>query len=351
MASLLSPFFLLLPLLLLPSLAASHAGLSSKRGLALISSTSESDISFLTANNSPIAWYYTWSPYAHSAVSSSDAVFLPLLHGVDAAEDEELTAILGRAPDSSTHLLTFNEPDHIEGDGGSDISPKDAAKAYIEHIVPLRNGSTSDGRTWNISHPSVTGSGQGLDWLREFNESCWDIDSRNGCPTDFIAVHYYGDFPGLAGWLGTLREFYGNMSRRGGDDDDDDDDDDDADDDDNENNVPPFWITEMAFAGEDDEANVAMLNESMKYLDDQDWVEGYAWFGAFRSDGANEWTGDGVSMLNDDGGLTELGAEYLGGEDNGFEEGMNGGAGVKPDWTLITALGIVALSGVGCAAM
>lgn len=319
----------------LPLLVAGHADLSSKRGLALISSTPDSDITFLTAQDSPIAWYYTWSPYSHPAVSSSDAVFLPLLHGVDAAEDDELTSILGRAPGSSTHLLTFNEPDHIEDDGGSDISPEDAAEAYIEYIVPLRNGSSSDGRTWNISHPSVTGSGQGIEWLRAFNESCWEIDSRNGCPTDFIAVHYYGDFPGLAGWLGTLREFYGDMSS-GGDDDDD---------------VPPMWITEMAFAGEDDEANVAMLNESMAYLDEQDWVQGYAWFGAFRSDDANEWTGDGVSMLDDDGGLTELGADYLGGEDNGFEKGMNAGVALKPDWSLFMASAVVILRLMGYTAV
>lgn len=296
--------------------ATSHADLSSKRGLALISSTPDSDISFLTSSDSPIAWYYTWSPYAHESISDSSVVFLPLLHGVDAAEDPDLRSILDRSPGSSTHLLTFNEPDHIEDDGGSDISPEDAAEAYIEYIAPLRDSDDDGQRTWNISHPSVTGSGQGLDWLRAFNESCYEIDPRNGCPTDFIAVHYYGDFPGLAGWLGTLREFYGNAT-------------------DSDDDIPPMWITEMAFAGEDDEANVGMLNESMSYLDDEEWVEGYAWFGAFRTDDANDWTGDGVSMLDDDGGLTTLGAEYLGGEDNGFEEGEGAGVALRPSLGLV----------------
>jgi hypothetical protein len=79
-----------------------------------------------------------------------------------------------------------------------------------------------------------------------------------------------------------------------------------------------------------------MLNESMAYLDDKDWVQGYAWFGAFRQDDANEWTGDGVSMLDDDGDLTGLGAEYLGGEENGFEEGMGDAAVVvRPDLVLM----------------
>ncbi|KAL2207189.1 hypothetical protein CC79DRAFT_1332991 [Sarocladium strictum] len=304
---------------------------ASKRGLALISSTPDSDIEFLTSNDSAISWYYTWSPYAHPAVHSS-VEFLPLLHGVDAASDDNLISILDRTPETSKHLLTFNEPDHGKDDGGSDISPKDAAKAYIEHIVPLRTSKDGE-RTWNISHPSVTGSEKGLEWLRDFNYSCYDIDPEDGCPTDFIAVHYYGAFPGLAGWLGALREFYNDTYS-------------DSDD------IPPIYITEMAFAGEDEEANVAMLNESMQYLDEQDWVEGYAWFGAFRKDDANGWTGDGVSMLEDDGGLTELGSEYLGGEDNGFEEGAKGDGDddddgaftVRPDLKLMVAFVCVVMA-------
>lgn len=298
--------------------ARSHAGLSSKRGLALISDTSDSDVGFLTSEESPIAWYYTWSPYPSGAVVDDSTVFLPLLHGLDAAEDGELVPILNRLPASATHLLTFNEPDHDEPSGGSDISPKDAAEAYLDYLVPLRDG---DARTWNISHPSVTGSEKGLEWLREFNESCYEIDSENGCPTDFVSVHFYGDFAGLAGWLGALNEFY-NPSN-------------------SSEPETPFWITEMALPGEDDELNIAMLNESMSYLDDLDYVEGYAWFGAFRTDDANDWTGDGVSMFDSDGGLTKLGAEYLGGEDNDFEEGMGSGTSLRRPSATIIAVGLV----------
>ena len=50
-------------------------------------------------------------------------------------------------------------------------------------------------------------------------------------------------------------------------------------------------------------------------------MERYAWFGAFREDDANEWTGDGVSLFDGHGKLTGLGAAYLGGEADGFEEG------------------------------
>ena len=56
-------------------------------------------------------------------------------------------------------------------------------------------------------------------------------------------------------------------------------------------------------------------------------MERYAWFGAFRADDANEWTGDGVALFDGEGGLTELGALYLGGEGNGFVEGQKGEGG------------------------
>ncbi|RBR14183.1 hypothetical protein FVER53590_07687 [Fusarium verticillioides] len=291
--------------------------LSSKRGLAYHGDDHKSDNELLISNNSEIAWYYTWSLWPNGQIGSS-LPFVPLIHGLDDASDSELESRLNGLPESSTHLLTFNEPDGETDTGGSAISAKDAARAYIEHIVPLRKAN----RKWSISHPSVTGSPRGLEWLRDFNESCYDIDD-DGCPTDFVAVHWYGDAGGLKNWLGNLREFY--------------------------NETAPdarFWITEMALPKGDDDATLAMMNESLPYLDDNDYVQAYAWFGAFRKDDANEWTGDSVSLFDDDGGLTKLGAEYLGGEQKGFEEGMKGdsaGSLQSPSMGIMLAMALISL--------
>lgn len=282
--------------------------LSSKRGLAFHGDEHESDNNLLKSNNSEIAWYYTWSLWPSQHIGDS-LPFIPLIHGLDDASDSELTNRLNGLPDSSTHLLTFNEPDGEKDTGGSAISPKDAAKAYIENIVPLRDAK----REWWISHPSVTGSGRGLDWLRDFNESCYDIDD-NGCPTDFIAVHWYGDALGLDNWLNSLQEFYNETAP-------------DA----------PFWITEMALPQADEEATFAMMNETLPNLDSRDDVQAYAWFGAFRTGDANEWTGKSVSLFDGNGGLTKLGAEYLGGEEKGFEEGMSQGVLTAPSKGLLAA--------------
>ncbi|KAL4727059.1 hypothetical protein ACLX1H_005959 [Fusarium chlamydosporum] len=280
--------------------------LSSKRGLAFHGDDHKSDNELLTSNNSEIAWYYTWSLWPSQEIGNS-LPFVPLIHGLDDASDSGLKDRLNNLPDSSTHLLTFNEPDGETDTGGSSISPKDAAKAYIKNVVPFRDAK----RKWSISHPSVTGSPRGLDWLRDFNESCYDIDD-NGCPTDFIAVHWYGDAMGLDNWLNSLREFYNETAP-------------DA----------PFWITEMALPKADEEATFAMMNETLPELDKRKDVQAYAWFGAFRTKDANEWTGKSVSLFDGDGGLTKLGAEYLGGEDKGFEEGMSQGVLRMPSKCLL----------------
>ena len=297
----------------------------SKRGFAFIGDSHQTDNELLTSDSSPLSWYYNWSPYPNSDLIPADTIeFVPMIHGIDATEDDQTEQVIRGLPESSKHLLSFNEPDGSTGSGGSSISPEDAAQAYIDYVVPFRNGD-SGGRKWLISHPSTTGSPNGLDWLRRFNESCYDIDSENGCPADFVSVHWYGAFAGLAGWVGTLDEFYNTNSTR--------------------DQPLKLWITELALPQQDDDETVAMMNQTLPYLDDQENVERYAWFGAFRTDDANEWTGDGVALFDDDGGLTELGALYMG---NGFEEGQKGqgeedaASGLRVSIGMMTALSVCA---------
>lgn len=270
----------------------------SKRGLAYIGDSHESDNDLLSSAESPISWYYTWSLWPAPVVGDR-ITFVPLVPSPKDASNDGFGDQLARLPASSTHLLTFNEPDGTTDSGGSALTPEDAARSYVEHITPLRDAD--GGRAWKISHPSVTGSPRGLDWLRDFNASCWELDKERGCPLDFVAVHWYGNFEGLEGWLDQLRDFYHD-----GDD------------------KPSFWVTEVALAQEDEEATKAMMEKTLTHLDDADDVAGYAWFGAFRRDEANAWTGDAVSLFDDDGGLTDLGSLYLGGKDQGFDAGKKG---------------------------
>lgn len=301
--------------------ASQSSSLASKRGLAYLGDEHSSDENLLFSANSSIDWYYNWSPNPVSGVSLP---FVPLLHGLSDASSSSELATINSLPASSTHLLTFNEPDGTTSSGGSAISPSDAAQAYIDDIVPLRTGSS---RTWNISHPATTGSSSGLAWLQEFNASCWAIDPDNGCPTDFVALHWYGDFAGLASWVGTLRDFYVNNASSGAVSED-----------------IEFWITEMALPQQDSDETVDMLNQSVSYLDSLDYVAAYAWYGADRKGGSwDSYTGGNVAMFSSGGKLTDVGALYLGGEEAGFKEGMSGDANVFHASGLVAALTVLSV--------
>jgi hypothetical protein len=244
-----------------------------------------------------------------------------MIHGIDATKTSQTEQVIKGLPQSSTHLLSFNEPDGTTGSGGSSIKPEDAAKAYIDYVVPFRDGK-SGGRKWKISHPSTTGSPNGLEWLRSFNESCYKIDSKNGCPADFVAAHWYGAYDGLTAWLGTLDEFYNTNSTR---------------------DTPlKIWVTEMGLPQQSEEATVQMMNQTLPYLDKLEYVEKYSWFGAFRSDDANEWTGDGVALFDGDGGLTQLGALYMGKDYKVGQKGEGQDEGAAPG--LRVSFAMIALS-------
>ncbi|KAI0475129.1 glycosyl hydrolase catalytic core-domain-containing protein [Xylariaceae sp. FL0804] len=284
---------------------------SSKQGLAYVGDTHEADYELLLSSDSPISWYYNWSPYAASSdVFPSDArsrvEFVPALPAVDGLADS--IAALDDSSSGATHLLTFNEPDGTTGSGGSSIDPDDAAKAYIEQVVPLRD-------RFNVSHPAVTGSSRGLQWLRDFNASCWAANATHGCPADFVVAHWYGDFAGLSAWLAELSGFYNASSSGLVSSSSDSSSDDDS---------LEMWVAELALPQEDETATLAMMNQSLPYLDALGYVTRYAWFGAFRPKEADGWTGKGVSLFENDGGLSDLGAYYLGGKANGFKAGEQG---------------------------
>lgn len=284
------------------STASSQTTDGSKRGIAYLGTPHPSDYNIFLSKPSPITWYYNWSPYPVGRPGGFRNIeFVPLIHSLNSLDsDIQQVQSLGA---THTHLLTFNEPDHSTDGGGTDISPADAAQAYHDRIAPL---SVANGGKFYISHPSTTGTLSGLNWLQRFNESCYTLNVTHGCHMDFIATHFYGDFPALASWLGTLNEWYNaNTSSNYG-----------------------MWITEMALPQQDATATERMMNTTLPYLDGLEYVQKYAWFGINREENANSWTGPGVSLLDDSGDLTELGATYLNVEGGTrFTEGMSADSG------------------------
>lgn len=265
---------------------------SGKRGLVYIGTSYPQDYELFTSRNSPLTWYYAFTTGASLGTSRLD--FTPMIHGADDVETaiSDIQQLAGRG--AITHVLVFNEPDGSTDSGGSNISPDVAARTYMDTIAPLRG----DPYNIKLSVPATTGSPNGLAWLKAFNASCMRL-STSGCEFDFLAAHWYGDFPAMASWLGTLHSYYPQL---------------------------PIWLTEFALPAFPENVTYQFVNQSLGFLDQTDWVERYSYFGTFRRSAANSFTGPNVAMLDDGGGLTEIGSLYLGGDANGFHVGDRGSA-------------------------
>lgn len=265
---------------------------TTKRGLVYIGTSHPQDYQLFTSDKAPVTWYYAFT--TNPSLGETHLDFTPMIHGADDA-----AASIGTIQDMATngvttHVLVYNEPDGSTESGGSNITPDDAARTYVDTIAPLRNAPYN----LKLSVPATTGSPNGLNWLRSFNQSCRRLSS-SGCEFDFLAAHWYGDFAAMASWLGTLHSYYPQL---------------------------PIWLTEFALPAFPESITYEFLNQSLAFLDETEWVERYSYFGTFRESAANNFTGPNVAMLDNGGGLTEIGNLYLGGEARGYHVGERGHA-------------------------
>ncbi|KIN00541.1 glycoside hydrolase family 128 protein [Oidiodendron maius Zn] len=254
---------------------------SAKRGLVFVPNPSySSDNQIWISSGSDLTWYYNYgaepSPVYSSAEAQSAFEFVPMLWGLsnDSFVDQVTTLIQGGT--NITHVLTFNEPDGSSANGGSDIPPETAATAWIKEVEPLRKLGVKTGA------PAVTGSPGGFTWLQEFFANC--TNQGTNCTADFMTVHWYGDFQGLASQLGQVSAAYPNKT---------------------------IWVSEYAYNNQSLSTSQDFFNTSTEYMDRMSNIERYAYFGSFRSSDSN--VGPNAAMLTQDGKLTDIGSWYLGG--------------------------------------
>jgi hypothetical protein len=193
------------PLLLLTlTPLAGSTGRSSKRGLIFIpKEETPEDNGVWVQKGTDLTWYYNYHDRASPAfagVDQSKFEFVPMMWGIPDKRDGEtaflnyVQALIKDQGVAITHVLGFNEPDEKEKNGGSDIKPRDAAKAWVKNMVPLR------GMGIKVGLPAVTGSPRGVEWLKGFMDECKDEldDDDKECEFDFVPVHWYGSFDTMA---------------------------------------------------------------------------------------------------------------------------------------------------------
>lgn len=207
---------------------------SSKRGLVYVpSSKYPADDRVWDSPTSDLTWYYNYGPSPSPSYSSSTKLqFVPMLFGApplssDTSFLEEVRSQI-RQGVNIKYALAFNEPD-LQGNGGSNVAPDIAAEVWINQMEPLRKQGVK------LGAPAVTGAPTGFIWLENFFDAC-----SGKCRPDFIPIHWYGDFQGLASHIGQVRGTYPNMT---------------------------IWVTEYAHNHVTLEESQSFFNSSAEYFD------------------------------------------------------------------------------------
>lgn len=234
------------------------------------------------------SWYYMWGGFSDGRDASQ---WVPMAWGggwLNPTREKEL-----RKMDNLVQILGFNEPDDCEGQSGQhgDLCKQ---KVAVEKTKPLaRLGLRMGG-------PGLRESGP-FTWLPEYMKHA----EKQGVRIDFVAVHWYD-------WEGVWQE---NQARKAGD----------------EARIAeirsvenifarfkryihtvhekyglPIWITEFnCNPGREESLQIEFMKRAMPWLDEQDFVERYAYFQPFGG------SGDFHEVRNDpDSPLTAMGRLY-----------------------------------------
>ncbi|OWP06095.1 hypothetical protein B2J93_1852 [Marssonina coronariae] len=258
---------------------------SSKRGLVFVPSKKSKlqyDNQVWVEGPSDLTWYYNYQVQPSATYSNrtqQEFEFVPMLWSPSNTFYTEVKALIDGGRNIS-HVLAYNEPDGKSATGGSQVDPVAAATNWIAQIEPLRKLGVKAGA------PAVTGSPGGFTWLESFFTAC--ASQGTNCTADFIPIHWYGDFGGLASHMGQVSGTYPNITQ---------------------------WITEYALSNQPLAATQDFFKMSAEYFDRMASVARYSYFGSFRSDVSN--VGPNVAMLTEKGALTDIGSWYLGGAATG----------------------------------
>jgi len=207
----------------------------SKRGVAY----NDAKLTDCLTSSSKISWGYNWGS---SPAGLEHVKFVPTLWGTDSLYTDSWSKNAESAIESgSTHLFSFNEPDHS---AQSNMSPESAASAWKQYMEPFAGKA-------QLCSPSVTNGGgsMGLNWLKSFLESCSD------CTIDCLNIHWYDSAENVEYFKKHVNDAADLAPGK------------------------PVFVSEFAATGDQEK----FLETVMPWMDSNDAVSGYAYFMA--SDG------------------------------------------------------------------
>ncbi|PIA96157.1 Alkali-sensitive linkage protein 1 [Cercospora beticola] len=207
---------------------------SGKRGLAY----NDASLTKCFEGSREITWAYNWG--SSSDGLSSDFMFVPTLWGDGTEFTSKWSKNAQAAIDSgSSHLFSFNEPDH---DAQANMACGTAAAAYKQYMNPFKGKA-------QLCAPSVTnGGGQmGLTWLKDFLSQCTD------CQIDCLNIHWYDSASNVEYFKKHIQDAAALAPGK------------------------PIYVSEFGATGSDEEIS-QFLQEVMPWMDSNSDVAGYAYF-------------------------------------------------------------------------
>ncbi|MCM1108062.1 MAG: glycoside hydrolase family protein [Clostridium sp.] len=253
-----------------------------------------------TTSNSSIAaeckkvratWFYTWSA---DRSSTADTEYIPIRQHL---YWPSLAQVNGH--ENSTHVLSFNEPEHAE----QHTSDKCSCGGVISEWTACTKTPDLLASGSRIGSPAPTDAG----WLGNYIGHCNDMSYR----CDFVVMHCYwgtNEAPNAASWYSQLKAIYDKTKR-------------------------PIWITEWnngaswttewwpSGYSEKLEKNRKAIQEILNVLDTCSFVERYAFY---------NWDSYYRAAINtDDGSLLPAGVVY---RDNKSTFAYNAAVQFVPIW-------------------
>jgi hypothetical protein len=190
-------------------LLAVEATTSPKRGLVYTPNSQwPEDNKIWTTQPSDLTWYYNYqnSPTDQFTSLGQDKFeFVPMLWGAPSSSSDtgflnSIKSLINDKKMKISHVLTFNEPDQPTKYGGSQVDPAFGDKVWVNNMIPLQKLGVK------VGLPACSGGSGGVEWTKQFLSECSKLISTGGqtknCTFDFVPLHWYGNFEGLASHIG-----------------------------------------------------------------------------------------------------------------------------------------------------
>ncbi|GAB1520681.1 hypothetical protein RhiTH_003769 [Rhizoctonia solani] len=232
----------------------------------------------ITQYESPkVTWYYTWGPNDW-VQGKNNLEYVPMFWGPKNAGTfstyvNESTIVAN----GIKHVLGMNEPEQV---GQSNLTAAEAVQWWQKYMEPLRQHNVS------LGSPAMSAATRSKQWLIDFAAAC---EPYGGCNYDFLALHWYGI--NATKFMTYMEDMHTTFPDK------------------------PIWLTEFAchnFQEGEPQCTyadtTAFMNTTQEWLDQQDWVHRYAWFGAMKKPVINNVN----ALMDASGTINDLGKQYIG---------------------------------------